>query len=409
MRIFFFPYYYYLQYDPFFPVIKHLNAAGIDAQLVYISNISPKDETSIYQPERFCRDGIPFQEFRLQRLRRTNDRPAPLSQLPQYLLNFYRLKAFIRRMKPDEVVIGSHLGGIYIRALQIICHQLQIFCFCFWGIEVKGTNSTRVPVWMPIPHLIKSTLHWPPDNAYTRNHRFGVSGNALKRHLMEKGISESQIVVTGNPAHDAIQRVSKQDTCRVMPDRKMDRGHIIFLSEVIQEIFGLDYLERLLKSLGAACDELPVDIKVVVKFHPRETLQTRALHRDILTGDRYTFCETTDLADLIRRAALSIGCFTKALETSFILGVPVLSINFTGKNEYSIIYPTDKRMECANPDELKTKLAAFFGDPEFRKTAHEVMTEWLAENVYALDGRSTQRMADAIIAHAGQRRGIVCG
>jgi UDP-N-acetylglucosamine 2-epimerase len=312
-------------------------------------------------------------------------------------------------MQPDCVVIGSHLGGIYIRALQVICHNFSIPCFSFWGIEVEARNAVALPRYLPMPYLLKSVLHWPPVNAYTQTHKFAVTGNALKRHLMTKGILESQIVVTGNPTHDNFieKKPEKRPPATVHFEDGRNR-YVVYLTEVLQEVFGLDHLQLVLKSIGEASDGLPPSVKVYVKFHPRETAETKAVHRSSLKGPRFVFLEETDLVRLISQAELSIGGWTKALETSFILGVPVLAINFTGLPQYSV-YPNHGLMECANPKEVKAKFTSFFSDPVFRQEAHQIAQAWLADNICGLDGQNTTRMAEAIIAHAGEHRRGLCG
>lgn len=399
MRILFLPYYYYLQYESFKPVIKELISRGINAKMLYIPNISPKDETQIYNILKFKQDGIPFVEFRLSRFPFKNTIFRPLSQILQFTWNSRRLKNLLKKLQPDGIVIGSHLGGIYVRLIQIFCYKMRIPIISMWVIEVSK-NSKIISKWLPLPCAIKSVLRWEPHNQYTRNHLFLVTGSVLKEHLIKKGIKKEQIVVTGNPAHDEMYinlGNREEETILKNLELKKEEKYVVFLTEVIHEIFGISYFKNLINTLKFAFDKLPLDIKIVIKFHPRETDETKKLFKEKLSGKRYLFLENVNLFLLLRGAELSIGHFTKALETSFLAGTPVLSINFSGDESYSLY--KDKIMECRTSQEFEKKILLFFSDNSYQVRAKELIKNYIKENAYAIDGNSTQRVAQVILRH----------
>jgi len=174
--------------------------------------------------------------------------------------------------------------------------------------------------------------------------------------------------------------------------------YMVFLTEVIHETSGIDYLKDLLNILRSAFDKLPSDVRVVVKFHPRETGETKKIFKENFPGKRYSFLENAGLFPLLRSAQLSIGHYSKALETSFLAGTPVLSINFGGSEQYSL-YGKDKTMECKTPQEFEKKLMLFFSEDYYRKKAKESIKSYIKENVCAMDGNNTRRATKAILRY----------
>ncbi len=407
MKILFLSYYYYIQYIPFKQVIKELLNEGVDAKLLYISNISPKDERKFYNPQRFRQDDIPFIEFKLYRFALENKFFRPLLQIMQFFRNRWRLKNLLKKLQPDGIVIGSHLGGIYIRLIQILCDEMKIPITSMWLTEDKIVQEISIPILLPLPWLLRDILKWKSYNKHTQKHLFIVTGDTLKKHLMKMGVEKEQIIITGNPSHDEIYEcIGKPKHILEDLDLKEREKYIVLLTEVIHEIFGIDYLKRLVKVLKSAFCRLPPYIKVVIKFHPRETKKTKNIFRDALQGSRYCYFENADLVCLLSGAEISIGHFTKALETSFVVGTPVLSINFLRNEEYSLYKGGNKILECLSPQEFEEKLISFFMDKSFYQKAKLIEKKWLEDNIYTIDGKSTYRVVDAILAHVNNFGGI---
>jgi len=400
VKILFVPYYYYLQYIPFKMTIKELLGRGIDAEILYIPNMAPKDESQNYNPQRFIQDEVPFTIFWLRRFPKLARPFSYLFQIVQFYRNAQRLLRTIKKINPAAIVIGSHLGGVYIRVLQKYCYERSIPIISMWITEDSLRNSMLMPRWFPVTKSVRNIIEWKPHNKYTQNNLFSVSGNALKRHLVNMGIEKEQVIVTGNPAHDVICDTFSENRNILLDQGLVMKGrYIVLLTEVIHEIYDLTYLNQLLEVLKDAFNLLPGDIKVVVKYHPRETNETKNIHKEKLHGSRYVFIEDIDLITLSRDAAISIGHFSKALESSFIVGTPVLSINLFNNEAHSIYGYSGKLMECVSPKEVSEKLLQFFEDEAFYNYAHTVTQEWCKDNVNKLDGKSASRVANVILKH----------
>jgi len=380
--------------------------------MLYIPNMSPKDETQFYNPHRFRKDSIPFIEFKLSRFTLPKAPFRYFFQLVQFCFNSWRLKRVLKRFQPDGVIIGSHLGGIYIRLIQMLCSEMKIpiLSICLtWDIVTSRTiNNTPIQRWLPLPKTAKKVLRWQTYNKYMRNHLFLVTGYLMKQHLIRIGVKQEQITVTGNPVHDeTYEYLNRRRVISQNIGLKKEK-YIVFLTEIIHEIFGIDYLKNLAKILKDILDKLSPDIRVIIKFHPRETPETKNIFRKELCGHRFEYFENIDLISLLYGAQICIGHYTRALEISFIVGTPVLAINFSGNEIYSI-YNRDDNIMSANKsenvmvattsEELEQKLIDFFSDEHFRQKAESVREKWLEDNIYAIDGQNTNRVVDTILAH----------
>jgi UDP-N-acetylglucosamine:LPS N-acetylglucosamine transferase len=399
MKVLFLPYYYYMQYEPFKLLIKEMISKGIDAYMLYIPNISPKDETQGYNPERFKNDGIPFVEFKLSRFALIERIFRPLSQIIRFFWNSHRMKKLIKKLQPDGVVIASHLGGIYVRYLQILCHKMSIPVISMWIIEASLINEKSAPKIFSLSPNLKNTLNWSPYNQYMSHHLFLATGNVLKEFLVNMGVNKEQIIVTGNPSHDEIYGRLNSEKSLFSEKSAESKKYIVLLTEVIHEVSGISYIKDLVEILRNAFDKLPSNIEVIVKFHPRETDETRGIFREGLSGKRCRFIENCDLVALLYGAEISIGHFTKALETSFIVGTPVLGINFSGDRKYSVYSEEDNPLECKTPAEFESKLLAYFTDESFQQQAEVALQNWSKKNIYAIDGSNTHRVVEAILSH----------
>lgn len=405
MRVFFIPQFYYMQYPPFRLVINDLLGRGIDASLVYIPGISEHDETGTFNPQRFRQDDIPFYAFKLIRIATAELGPFhQVAQFIQFVFNRAKLRKFLETKRPDAVVIGSHLGQMYIRQLQVFCYKMRIPVIGMWIIPASLAEKKSIPPFICKILGISDVMQWKFYNQYMAHHVFVTTGDALRREMIASGVKDHQVVVTGNPLHDDIFMFLKdfkaEDRIRLLNENNLDKNqsYIIFLTEVIQDVLGIDYLKDLLTNLHDIFDKLPCDIKVLIKYHPREPRWIKDLHSLFFSGPRYRFSESPNLIPLLKCAELSLGHYTSALETSAVVGTPCLSIKMSQKDANSLFKEKEfKILECNSFSDLEEKITMFFNDKEFSGIVNKKIRCWLKDNAL-IDGRSAERMAEVIIA-----------
>lgn len=399
MKVLFFPQFYFMQYIPFSNTIRKLLEQGVDAKLIHIPNISELDESNEYNPNRYNRDSVPYINFSLWRpAKNVSGLLQLMLQLVQFKINSLRLLFFLKNQTPDVVVIGSHLGQMYIRQLQVFCAQLNISVVCLWHTFSTIDESRQIPPLISYLFGIQNVVNWEFANKYTNNHHFLVTGDSLRDHLINYGIKEDQIQVTGNPQYDDIyyQIHENRDDWKQLI-QNVGGKYIVVLTEVIQDVFGLEYLKDLLGKLKEIFGELPKSIKIVIKFHPREPTEIKSLYRAIFLRKRYFFSELANTALLLRHAELSIGHFTAAAEVSLAVGTPFFSINIMGNNHPSFFSKEYQDLEFNSYNQLKEAIIRYIQMDNLRWNIKTLVHFWCEENIMPIDGKSSARVADVIV------------
>lgn len=401
MKILFVPYYLYIQYPVFQPVILALNREGARALLLHIPNISALDETPIFNAERFEADAVPFVALRLKRSRR----PRTLVSLErgmQFHANTHLLKHQLQLQRPDAVVIGSHLGGIYIRVLLVVCQHLDIPVVSLYTTKDDARARTELG-WVRklIPsRLARRVLDWGPTTPAVRRLTFLVPGEATRERLVERGIDGARICVTGNPAHDHLTGIN----CGLSTPRSTTT--LLYVSEVIQEVRGLDYLGHALRTLRDSILALQPKPIVRVRFHPRESAEVRQLHRELLQPLVPEFHTEEPFDQSVRSVTVAIGHYSAALELLLAAGVPVVSLLTSDLLEGGLYDGLRRKAECRSGAELTALLQGVMNrDLRVTELLSAAMAEFNQKHSFAIDGQSASRVAEQIISAA---RGKTC-
>lgn len=96
MKILFFSYCYYIQYEPIIFIIRNFLEGDIKVYLLYISNINLKDESKSSSHRKFIKDSIPFIEIKLPQFNFYKIKIIQsFLQLFQFLLNRRTVKKFL--------------------------------------------------------------------------------------------------------------------------------------------------------------------------------------------------------------------------------------------------------------------------------------------------------------------------
>jgi hypothetical protein len=383
VKVLFVPYYFYIQYPVFKPVICCLLDQGVDARLLVIPRISPRDESEEFGTDRFQRDCVPYSVAEILR-------PDVGVQfvLPVRLLNFirnaYRLYQLLRRERPSALVIGSHHGGIYIRVLQILSSWLNIKVYSLFTIAVRPNRLTvaSTPIRALLDPLVTCAF-WPLANRYVARVQFLVPGEALCRFLLDEGISRESISVVGNPAHDALVRARRQ----------FGEGDlvVVLVTEVIQERYGQQYLKTLLEMLRSIFESVP-SLKVRVRYHPREPEAVVLAYKQALQGRQFDHRPSEPLEMSLAGALASIGHFSGALDASIILGIPVIALSsFAEKSRR--FYPDATFLDCSNATELKAALLRLNDPLRWAMDCRSAMVNYTEHHAQVTDGSSALRVS----------------
>lgn len=419
MKIFFAPYRFYLHYESFRRVIGSLNRSGVDAFLLYVPG-NPVQEQVNSEVGQIRRDGCPFLELPLRWMGWYGSGFwARSSRVPGLVLNRGIVETFLRKEKPDLVVVGSDLGGMYVRLLLEACRRQQIpvmiLATSFFGPSAAHSGANNHPT---IPRLAEVFLralglgevalfnHWLIGSFLTKA-PIAVPGEAVKRQFVTRGMSPDRLFITGDPAHDRIfERLLEpaEEIKRAVCHRlgwSADRHLIVYCSQPIHEIYGMAYLERLNEWLARTFDTLPPECGVLIKLHPREKPETAARFGAVFSGERYRIVANHDLHELLRVADLCIGHFSKALVDAILMGVLVATIDLQNDESRALLDKSYQFLRVESEEELGPKLRSLLFDPRVREAAAEQLSVWRRDFANRIDGQSAQRTADLIRTLAG--------
>lgn len=246
--------------------------------------------------------------------------------------SFEAVKAFLEKKKPDAVVTGTSLDDFTERYLWKASAEVGIVSFAIldqWtnlGIRFSGCDYTQEE------EYAKYHLH-----TYLPTRIFAMDALA-KQWLMEDGIVEDRIVVTGQPHFDTVsKRYQKAAACYGHTD-----WTVVFASEPISKdydqggkesywgfnektIFAALYrsLYKLSKKQAAGRG-----IRLVIRPHPREAYNdwNRATERLHTESIRIEVNTTDESFALMKSADVVCGMSSMFLLESVICQKPVLSI-----------------------------------------------------------------------------------
>jgi hypothetical protein len=336
-----------------------------------------------------------------------------MSRFPDLLINRHMIRHFLDVERPRLVVVGSDLGGIYVRLVLSCCHKANVQTMIL-ASSASGppSNDSGGGLGHSVSRSAKSILqllnldqvalfdHWK-IGSFDTEAPIAVPGPVLKEELLRHGVSEDRVFITGDPEHDAIYELMQEPTARIRSE-VCDRlnwpatGHlIVYCTEVIHEILGREYLARLNRFLAEAFAVLPADFRVVVKLHPRETPQTEALFRGAFRGERYSVRRDLDMLRLMRAADLCIGHYSKSLIDAVMLGTPVGCVNFARDEKRMLFDASFDEIRIESERDL-WKIRALLENTETRRVVERKLRNWRRRFAADIDGQSSNRNAALI-------------
>jgi hypothetical protein len=400
-EVLFVPFYYYLSYDAFRRVILALIASGTPARILRM-HFNAHDERGTFDDERFRRDGIPFARLDLDL--RGIGMPgigAKANKVRAFWRNRARIREYLRTNRPGLVVVESDLGGLYVRALLEECVSEAIPPAVLMTVDVGQAVSSRfdtstlqrfvnrasrlVPALRPLLHRSEVA------GAYALGAPVLVPSEAMRRRLASGGIEASRIRVMGSPHHDAIFELRARDRSAVVA-RLFRAGGIpagsqlvVLCTEVIEEVFGQQYIREVYPRLARAFARLPGRCRVALRFHPRESPDNLAFYRSCYTGDRYVDLTDQPLDDVLYAADLCVGHFSSVLLKALSLRAPVLTINLR-QSATAAMFEADELLPQMRDEGQLSKIPRTFTDPSFGAALRAFVERWCAAHLPSVDG-----------------------
>lgn len=255
---------------------------------------------------------------------------------------------------------------------------------------IAASITKKIPV-VVVQHGIGlgslPTLDTPP-NVY-----FAVFGQKYRRDLVDHGIPEKNILVTGPIIFDGIEN-------HISSRKKNEKVILLATSPIVEDRF-LEKEAYFLRIRKILSDLKKISPTLVIKLHPREKNQkeyeqilqevrmfgkiTSVIDRD----EHYTLIENSDLV-------ITFGS-TVALE-AMIIGRPTLTINlFDGKNPLNDAIHSSEATTVVhyakdNGDAAASLLTAGFASAEASRKARE----FVQEICYKTDGKASERVVQYV-------------
>lgn len=216
----------------------------------------------------------------------------------------------------------------------------------------------------------KGTVCWP--DAYL------VMDELAKQEAVAEGVPADILRIVGQPGLDKF--------CVQAGNRRSADRDVLFLSQPLSLLYGnsLGYSEQgVLIDVVKACREC--GRKLEVKFHPKDESSFRHRYQDISVDG--------DVDELMRHYRLVVGMSTMALLHAALMGVPIVSYqpNLVGKDG-CITNRLGLSRRLKSYEELLEVLSNEVGG--------QPVTAAEAESLPWLDGKSTQRAANAVLEMA---------
>lgn len=240
------------------------------------------------------------------------------------LIYFVRAGLLLWRQRPDVLLLTSDLGGVSVRFLQLICRR--------WSIPIVTLQTTLFlkvaeredlkfefrPRWLN--HLLSKGVFkqlflffGDVPGTFLPQSYLAVQDEEIQSVCHEFGKPWDRMIVVGSLQQAMIVEMRRQLTHRdVSAPSEGRRPTILFLTECVEERFGIDMARRHLSwmrmlqaSLGGACD-------LMLRFHPRESQSYRAAALAEL-GDAFVLDLYADPTVSVARADVVIGAFSMLL------------------------------------------------------------------------------------------------
>lgn len=335
----------------------------------------------------------------------------------KYLINFRTIAKKFIEQNPDVVVLGSDLGGIYIRKIQEICKKKNIVVIIIQTVLFLPNND-RKELSTYFPSLVHFILEYlklhkiftfssdVPGMYLESSHVFAL-GKTSKEIVESFGKGAKYVHSMGNPGFDIVS--SKKFTLltenniknlmKIPPKAK----YIVYFTETIQAVYGYKYLTDLHANLRSVFDDLNEMFFIIIKFHPRETDNDRVLIRNQFTGEKYRFIDDIDITYLSYYSEICLAHMSAVILQPILVNKPILNININ--NSESIIkFPEDTY--AFTIQEFRDKLNRILTDESYKEYIINILRDYINANFEnAFEGGSTQKVCNKIMEIVGERNG----
>ena len=313
----------------------------------------------------------------------------------------------------DEAVdrmIADHLGAgipdaVFTSATSLPQLDMTERYLWQWARSREVPSVAVVDQWQN--YAVRFSGPGPEEHLNYLPDRIAAMDRHALRAMIDAGLPEGRVVITGQPAFDKLSRIRDDYTCderkafrrqiSVTPDSRL----VCFVSEAFGRDFGarLGYTEQSVsRDLLSICTRLAAEsglpLHLAVKLHPQNCLEEFDwLRRLALPSDLRVTLHWTEQAPipLVMASDLVVGMSSVLLLESILLGRPTVSYQPATKEKDALIATVLGAIPLIdNPEDCQDIFMNLLKDPSFR-------TEYLGQQMrLTTDGGAALRVADLV-------------
>lgn len=291
----------------------------------------------------------------------------------------------LRRERPDVVVLTDERPP-FQRAFTLACRAA--------GVPTVGIEDTFFP---DLPYGSPIATDW-----------IAVEGEVARDNLVKLGTPAEKIVVTGQPRFDFVSSPGPQfNRERILRGLGLDpaRPTVLVISQYAGIYFRPEDKRRAFRGIYSGVAALP-ELQLVVKLHPDEP--DGSVERGLAAAaglEAYRIVKSGEALELVFASDLVIVFFSTVGHEAIVMDRPLIQIP-TAPGEGPVVSFSKEggALEGGRLEELPTLIRAALYDPLTQNRLREGRRAYIRRHVYALDGRSCDRVAELVTKVADNRR-----
>jgi hypothetical protein len=327
------------------------------------------------------------------------------------------VRGFLDSHPADALVFGEDLGAVsraFIRAARPRCIATVMVPD---GLVLPPNPAYRRSLWRRLRGvlslLFQRTLGVGGVRGTSDADLVLVMSEIGRRAFAQMGIAAERIRVVGSCEYDALAKSSggplsaaEEQALRGRLGLAHGRPVIFFAHQVVPTREETQAFVRMMISAARRCGGT-----LLVKFHPRGEDRPDAWRR-WAGGEGYgnedvvfarTECTTIDA---VRLCAVCVTYFSTTVLEAFVWRTPVVLIQCVNA-WFRLTYGSDygAAIDVMRPEDLEPAIVSAATDPAVREQLGCGAEAALRKELFGLDGRSAERMADSVIDLIERRRG----
>jgi CDP-glycerol glycerophosphotransferase (TagB/SpsB family) len=231
-------------------------------------------------------------------------------------------------------------------------------------------------------------------------------GETFRDQFLAQGVRKERIEVTGHPLHDAAlaQRAANSTENRreleLAFGLPVEARVVLYASQPVlwRAVLTRAELAQNVRAIGEAVSELGPDFWLVIKLHPRESLDDYTSVAE--SGLPIRLVQQAEIAELIAACEAFISSSSSTVLLAMMLDKPIVTVNFNNVPHFDYYEKVGGTLHVKTREAIGQALRLVLTDEPTRARLAAERTEVLSR--YArLDGRATERLAQLVLELCG--------